>query len=95
MRQRQLAEIEKLPAGEQPAARAEFEQRDQFFASVQALPPEERRAKVEEYFRKPENMDRMSDRRLLSEERKTPEQRRDRYQRYVQKKQQAQSANAK
>jgi hypothetical protein len=95
MRARQLAEIEKLPASEQPAARAEFEERDKFFASMRDLPSEERREKMEEFFNKPENQSRMDDRRIGSEERKSPEQRLKRYEKYVQKKQQAKQAATK
>ncbi|MEQ1854244.1 MAG: hemophore-related protein [Chthoniobacteraceae bacterium] len=94
-RQRQLAEIEKLPAGEQPAARAEFDERDKFFSALQSVPEAERRAKVEEYFNNPANQERMAERRMSSEERKTPEQRRERYQKYVQKKQQAMNSQKK
>jgi hypothetical protein len=95
MRQRQLAEIEKLPKSEQAAAREEFEARDKFFSSLYGLPEDERRKKVEEYFNSPENQERMMDRRLGSEERKTPQQRLERYQRYVQKKQQAMNSKDK
>jgi hypothetical protein len=95
MRQRQLAEIAKLPAGEQPAAREEFETREKFFTALRDLPQEERRAKMEEYFNNPANQERMAERRMQSEERKTPDQRRERYQRYVEKKQQAMNAQKK
>jgi hypothetical protein len=90
-RARQLAEIEKLPASEQPAARADLEA----FAAMRELPEEERRAKMEEFFSKPEMQDKMEERRTRSEERKTPEQRLQRYEKYVQKKQQMKEAAKK
>jgi hypothetical protein len=95
MRARQLAEIEKLPASEQPAARAEFEEREKFFTAMRDLPAEERRGKMEEFFNRPEIQDKMDERRIRSEERKSPEQRLQRYEKYVQKKQQAKQATAK
>ena len=87
MRQRQLAEIAKLPASEQAAAKAEFDGREQFFTAMRDLSSDERRAKMEEFFNKPENQDKMADRKMRGDERKTPEQRLQRYQRYVEKKQ--------
>jgi hypothetical protein len=89
MRERQLAEIAKLPAAEQPAAKAEFEEREKLFTSVRELPEAERRAKMEEFFNKPAMQDRMAERRTSSEERKSPDQRLAKYQRYVAKKQAA------
>jgi hypothetical protein len=50
---------------------------------------------VEEYFNNPANQERMAERRMSSEERKTPEQRRERYQKYVAKKQQAMNSQNK
>jgi len=88
MRERQLAEIAKLPASEQPAARAEFDEREKLFASIRELPEAERRAKMEEYMSKPENQDKMADRAAKRDERKTPEQRIAKYQKYVATKQQ-------
>ena len=87
MRARQLAEIAKLPASEQAAAKAEFDEREQFFTSMRDLSSDERRAKMEEYFNKPENQDKMADRKARGDERKSPEQRLQKYQRYVEKKQ--------
>ena len=91
MRDRQLAEIAKLPASEQAGARAEFDERDKLFASVRDLPEAERRAKLEEIFNSPEMQDKMADRRMKSDERKSPEQRLAKYQKYVAKKQQVKS----
>ncbi len=95
MRDRMLAEIAKLPAAEQATAKAEFEEREKLFTSLRDLPEEERRAKAEDYFSRPEVQDRMADRRMKSDERKTPDQRIARYQKYVAKKQQMQNAKSK
>ena len=96
MRERQLAEIAKLPAGEQPAAKEEFDEREKFFASLKDLTDDERRAKFAEMANSPANQDRMADRQIKGSERKSPEQRLAKYQNYVAQKQAATSAkNAK
>ena len=89
-RQRRLNEIAKLPASEQTAAKAEFEEMDKVFAEVRQLPQEERRAKIQEIMSRPEMADRMDDRRTARDELRTPEQRQKRYQRYVERKREAQ-----
>jgi DNA polymerase III delta prime subunit len=93
MRERQLAEIAKMPPSEQAAAKAEIDEREKFFAAIRDLPEDQRREKMRELFNNPDMQDRMADRRMLSNERKSPEQRLEKYQRYVARKQQA--ANSK
>ena len=95
MRDRQLAEIAKLPASEQKSAKAEFEEREKLFASLRDLPEAERRAKLEEVFNSPEMQDKMADRKMKSDERKSPDQRLAKYQRYVAKKQQVINSRTK
>jgi len=86
MRDRQLAEIAKLPPSEQKTARAKFDERSKFFESLRDLSDEERRAKMNEFMSNPENQDRMADRSMRSNERNTPEQRIAKYQAYVARK---------
>ena len=88
VRERQLAEIAKLPADEQAAAKAEMEEREKFFASLKDLSDDERRAKFAEMANSPANQDKMADRQIKGGERKTPSQRLAKYQKYVAKKQQ-------
>ncbi len=95
MRERVLAEIAKLPASEQAAARAEFEERETLFTSLRDLPEADRRAKMEEFMSRPEVQDRMADRQTLGGERKSPAQRIARYQKYVATKQAAKAATTK
>ncbi len=95
MRERRLAEIEKLPIAEQAQARAEMEEREKLFASVRDLPPEERRAKVEELLSTSDVQDKMEERRMERSERQTPEQRLKRYQKYVDRKNAAKEKAAK
>lgn len=86
MEQRVLAEIAKLPAEKQPAAMKEFEERKAFFSSMADLTPDQRRAKMEDFFGRPEVQDRMEERDAQRDARRTPEQRVQRYQKYVQRK---------
>ncbi len=88
MRERQLAEIAKLPAAEQATAKAEFEEREKLFTSLKDLPDADRRAKLDEYMNKPEVQDRMSERAAKGSERKSPDQRLQKYQKYVNNKMQ-------
>ena len=84
--QRVLAEIAKLPAEKQPAAKQEFEERKAFFASLTELTPEQRRAKLEEFFSRPEVQERMEERDAQREARRTPEQRVERFKKYNERK---------
>ncbi len=93
MKERQLAEIAKLPASEQATARAEFDERDKLFSSLKDLSDADRRAKLEEYMNKPEVQDRMAERSAKGSERKSPDQRQAKYQKYVNNKQQQINSN--
>ena len=55
------------------------------------MPEEERRAKAQEFFSRPEVAERMDERRLAREAKMTPQQRVDRAKRYFERKQAAQS----
>jgi hypothetical protein len=89
VRERRLNDIAKLPPSQQAAAKAEFDEMEKVFAEVRDLPREERRAKMEEIFNRPDMMDKMDDRRTARDELRTPEQRMKRYQKYVQRKREA------
>ncbi len=84
--QRALAEIAKLPAEKQPAAKQEFEERKAFFASMADLTPDQRRAKMEDFFSRPEVQERMEERLAQDESRRTPEQRVERFKKYNERK---------
>ncbi|SRR5581483_3752461 len=83
MEARAQAEIEKLPASERPAAQARFNKEREFWKTVRDLPPDQRQAKIEEHFNDPEVQQAMDDRQARNDARRTPEQRLQRYQRYV------------
>ena len=87
MHDRQLAEIAKLPVSEQASATAEMDEFEKLRASMRDLSDEERRAKMDEFMSRPENQERMADRQAKGNERKTPDQRLAKYQRYVANKQ--------
>ena len=91
IRERRLAEIAKLPPGQREAAQKEFEEISTFMRSLRDLPEDERRAKREEFFQNTDRIEKMEERRMEREERKTPEQRRKQYQRYVDRKRSKQS----
>ena len=86
VRERRLAEVEKLPAAEQPQARAELDEREKLFAGVRDLPNAERRAKMEEIFSNSDMQEKMDERRMDRSEKQTPEQRLKRYSKYVTRK---------
>jgi hypothetical protein len=91
MRARQEAELAKLPPTERAARQAEMEEFDKVRKSLADLPEAERRAKMQELFARPDMEQRMEDRRMARDERKTPDQRVQRYNKYVQRKQAAKS----
>jgi len=95
MEQRVLAEIQKMPPAEQAAAREELEQTKTFFTGLRELPAEERRAKMEEFFERPEVQERWDKREAERNSRRTPEQRVAKAQQYRERKQQALSASKK
>ena len=80
------AQIALLPEGEQPKARDDFRMMRDFWQSVRELPEEQRRAKAQEFFNRPEVAERMDQRRLAREAKMTPQQRIERAQRYLERK---------
>lgn len=85
------AQIALLPQNEQEKARADFRMMREFWQSVRGLPDEERRAKAQEFFNRPEVAERMDERRLAREAKMTPQQRIDRAKRYFERRQAAKS----
>lgn len=83
------AEIDKLPADKQAAAKERFEERRKFFEGLRDLPEAERRAKIEEMMSNPANQERMEARESERMARMTPDQRVDRSRSYVERKQSA------
>ena len=58
----------------------------EFWQSVRELPDEERRAKAQEFFNRPEVAERMDERRMAREAKMAPKQRLERAQRYLERK---------
>ena len=80
------AQIALLPEDEQQKARDDFRMMREFWQSVRELPEEQRRAKAQEFFNRPEVAERMDQRRLAREAKMTPQQRIERAQRYLERK---------
>jgi hypothetical protein len=84
--QRAQAEIDKLPADKRAVAQAEYDTRRKFFEGMRDLSPEERKAKMEEFMSNPANQDRMDQRMSDHMARMSPDQRVQRANTYVQRK---------
>jgi hypothetical protein len=83
------AQIALLPKNEQEKAREDFNTMRQFWQEVRDLPDDQRRAKAQEFFNRPEVAERMEDRRLARDAKRTPEQRIERSKRYWDRKAEA------
>ena len=92
MQERIKAEIEKLPPEKRTAAQKEFDERRAMFESLRDLPPEQRRAKMEEVMQNPAAQERAENMQSARDARRTPQQRVDRAQRYMERKMQAQNS---
>ena len=84
-----------MPPKEQPAAKAEFDAMHKLFAEVRSLPDDQRRAKMDEIFNRPEVQDRMAERADARDARRTPAKREQRMKSYVERKQQMKAAPTK
>ncbi len=86
---RAQAVIAQLPAEERPKAQAELDEMQNLLRETSQLSEEERRAKMQEFFSRPEVQERLAEREAARDARRTPEQRSERYKRYNDRKQQA------
>jgi len=86
------AQIALLPKEEQAKAREDFDIMRNFWASVRDLPEEERRAKAREFFTSPAMAERMEDRRLARDAKRTPEQRNERSRQYFERREAAKAS---
>lgn len=84
--QRQEARIRKLPPAKRAEAKKEMDEAKSFFASLKDLPPEERRAKIQERMRDPALAEKMDERRLLRDSMMTAQQRIQRATSYISRK---------
>jgi hypothetical protein len=80
------AQIALLPESERAKARENFKTMRDFWQSVRELPEEQRRAKAQEFFSRPEVIEDMETRRLARWAKMTPEQRIDRNRSYWERK---------
>lgn len=86
MEERVEAQIALLPPSEQEKAREDFRQMRDFWRQMRDLPEDQRRAKAQEFFNRPDVAERMDERRMAREAKMTPEQRIARAQRYLERK---------
>lgn len=80
------AQIALLPESEREKAREDFKMMRDFWQGVRELPEDQRRAKAQEFFNRPEVAERMDERRTAREAKMTPKQRLERAQRYLERK---------
>lgn len=83
------AVIATLPREAQEAARKEADSLRAIWEEIRALPPEQRGEKMAELFSRPDVQERMAEREAARDAKRTPEQRAERYKRYIDRKQQA------
>ncbi len=88
MAERMQARVDNLPPEQRAAAQARLNPEREFWQSLRDLSPEERRAKMEARFSDPAVQDRMMDRGAARDALLTPQQRVDRYRRYVERREQ-------
>lgn len=90
--QRAEAAIAQLPKEAQAAAKAELDEMRQFWTDVRSLPEDQRRAKMQEFFSRPDVQEKMAARQEARDNRRTPEQREQRMKSYVERKSQMKAA---
>jgi hypothetical protein len=91
MEERMKAELEKLPAAQRLALQKEMEDRKAFFDSLRDLPADQRAAKMQDYMSQEDVQNRMEKAQASQDARRTPEQRIQRAQAYVQRRLAAQA----
>jgi len=92
--QRQLAQIAKLPPEQQEAAKKEVQELKALFASMKGLTPEQRRAQMQQMMSNPDLQEKMADRMLLRDLKRTAQQRITRAIKYIDHKAAIKSGNA-
>lgn len=85
MEERIQNEINKLPPDQRTAAQQEHDQQKQMFETVRSLPPEERAAKIQELMSDPNMQQRIEDANASRDARRSPQQRMQRGNQYVQR----------
>lgn len=86
--QRAEASIAQLPPEERAAAKADFDSMRKFWDEVRALPDDQRRAKMEEFFNRPDVQDKMEQLQAARDLRQSPQQREQRMKNYLERKSQ-------
>jgi hypothetical protein len=92
MAERQQARIALLPAAERAAAQKEFDDMRATWQKMRSLPEAERRAAMQKMFNDPVMQEKMMDRMLSRDAKRSPEKRAARFRQYIQRKQQMKAA---
>ena len=87
MAERAQLEISRLPADERSEAQAEYDRQQAIFKALRDLPPDQRRAKMQDMMNDPQMQDQMEKRQAQRDARSSPEQKTQRGQNYVNRKQ--------
>lgn len=93
MEERALARIEQLPAAEREQAKKDFTEMRDMFVRMRALPEDQRRAAMEKFFNDPAVQERMLNREMSRDAKRSPEKRADRFRRYIERKQQMKASS--
>jgi len=86
VQERVVAQINQLPAAEREVAKKDYEEMRAFFAEMRALPPDERRAAIEQRMNDPVVQERMLERELRRDLNRGPDKRAARYRSYLARK---------
>jgi hypothetical protein len=91
MAERAQARIAQLPAAEQGQAKKDFDEMRAFFEKMRALPDDQRRAAMDQFFNNPVVQERMAERMATRDEKSGPDRRTERARQYIQRKAQMKS----
>jgi len=86
VQERVAAQIDQLPAAEREVAKKDYDEMRAFFAEMRALPPDQRRAAIEQRMNDPVIQERMLERELRRDLNRGPDKRAARYRSYVARK---------
>jgi len=91
--ERTEARLAQLPPAEREQVRQDFNEMRATFDRIRALPEAERRAEMEKIFNNPAFQDRMVERQMSRDAKRSPEKRAERFRQYIERKQQMKSSS--
>ncbi|MDD5198260.1 MAG: hypothetical protein PHC88_00525 [Terrimicrobiaceae bacterium] len=93
MEERAQARIEQLPAEDRAQAKKDFDDMRATWQKIRSLPEAERRAAMEKLFNDPAVQERMMERQMSRDAKRSPEKRAERFRQYIQRKQQIKASS--